>query len=155
MSQSVTMRLPDETVEWLKTAARRTGRSVSDLGATLFEEARRTSEFAEIEFRSFGGERQACLKGSLRLWKVILSAKAHDMNAEKAATNLDIPVWKVQAALHYYEAFPEEIDAAIADAQGETFNTLKRRLPRIEQHVVEVDATAAEAEGATNTEHPV
>ena len=50
MSQTVTMRLPDETAEWLKTSARRAGRSVSEVGAALFEEARRVSEFAEIEF---------------------------------------------------------------------------------------------------------
>ena len=66
MSQTVTMRLSDDTAEWLKTAARRVGRSVSELGATLFEEARRMSEFTEIEFRSFGGERHVCLKGGLR-----------------------------------------------------------------------------------------
>ena len=55
MSQTVTLRLPEETAGWLKASARRVGRSVSELGAALFEEARRANEFAEIEFRTFRG----------------------------------------------------------------------------------------------------
>jgi len=140
MSQTVTMRLPDETAEWLKASARRVGRSVSELGATLFEEARRMSEFAEIEFRTFGGERQACLTGGLRLWKVILTAQGYAMDAQKTAAHFDIPVWKAQAAFHYYEAFPQEIEDAIADTRAQTFDTLKRKLPQMERHEVTVAA---------------
>jgi len=36
------------------------GRSVNELGSISIEEWLRQNEFAEIEFRSFGGERQAC-----------------------------------------------------------------------------------------------
>jgi hypothetical protein len=138
------MRLPDETAEWLRNAARRAGRSVSDVGATVFEEARRMSEFAEIEFRPFGGERQACLKGSVRLWKLIMTAQGQDMDVAKTAAHLDLPAWRVQAAFHYYEAFPDEIDAAIADVKGQSFDTLKRKLPQIERQtvIIEADETA-------------
>jgi len=136
MSQTVTMRLPEETAQWLKSSARRAGRSVSELGATLFEEARRMSEFAEIEFRVFGGERQACLKGGIRLWKLIMVAQSYEMDANRTAAHFDLPVWKVQAAFHYYEVFPSEIDAAIADVRAETFDTLKRRLPQLERHEI-------------------
>ena len=92
MSQTITMRLPEETAEWLKASARRAGRSVSELGAALFEEARRISEFAEIEFRTFGGERQVCLTGGLRLWKILLVAQGDGMDAEKTAAHFDLPV---------------------------------------------------------------
>lgn len=37
MSQTVTMRLPEETAEWLKASACRVGRSVSEWGAALVE----------------------------------------------------------------------------------------------------------------------
>ncbi len=140
MSQTVTMRLPEETAEWLKSAARRVGRSVSDLGASLFEEARRVSEFAEIEFRTFGGERQVCLTGGLRLWKIIMVAKDYAMDVEKTATHFALPTWKMQAAFHYYEAFPEDIDIAIAEVQSQTFDTLKRKLPQLERHEVAREA---------------
>ena len=134
MSQTVTMRLPEATAEWLKASARRAGRSVSEVGAALVEEARRTSEFAEIEFRTFGGERHACLTGGLRLWKVIMVAQDYAMDVDKTAVHFDLPVWKAQAAFHYYEAFPQEIDPAISEVRSQTFDTLKRRLPQIERH---------------------
>jgi len=134
------MRLPDETVEWLKTSARRAGCSVSELGARLFEEARRTHEFTEIEFRTFEGERQACLRGGLRIWKIIMVAQDYHMDAEKTAAHFELPVWKGQAALQYYEAFPEEIDAAISDVRAVTFETLRRKLPQLEKQEVVVPA---------------
>ncbi len=134
MSQTVTMRLPEVTVEWLKTSARRAGRSVSELGASLFEEARRVNEFAEIEFRTFSGERQACLTGGLRLWKVIFTAQSYEMDAKKTAEHFELPAWKVQAAFHYYEAFPQEIDDCINEVRSQTFDTLKRKLTQIERH---------------------
>ena len=138
MSQTVTMRLPEETAEWLKSSARRVGRSVSEVGAALFEEARRVSQFAEIEFRTFAGERHVCLAGGLRLWKVLLTAQNYAMDAEKTAAHFDLPVWKIQAAFHYYDAFPQEIDAAIAEVRSQTFDTLKRRLPQLELQQVRV-----------------
>ena len=138
MSQTVTMRLPDETAEWLKASARRAGRSVSEVGAVLLEEARRVSEFAEIEFRTFGGERQSCLTGGLRLWKILMVAQGYAMDAEKTAAHFDVSVWKIQAAFHYYYAFPQEIDAAIAEVRSQTFDTLKRRLPQLERQQVTV-----------------
>jgi len=136
MSQTITLRLPEETADWLKTSARRAGRSVSELGATLFEEARRVSEFAEIEFRSFGGERNACLSGGLRLWKLIMVAQGYNMDVGKTSLHFDLPDWKIRAGFNYYEVFPEEIDAAIAEVRMQTFDTLKRKLPRLERQEV-------------------
>lgn len=140
MSQTVTMRLPEETAEWLKASARRVGRSVSELGAALFEEARRVSEFAEIEFRTFGGERQVCLTGGLRLWKVILTAQEYEMDVLKTAAHFNLPTWRLQAAFHYYEAFPQEIDAVIADVRAQSFDSLKRRLPQLDRQGLAVTA---------------
>ena len=140
MSQTITMRLPEETAEWLKSSARRVGRSVSELGAALFEEARRVSDFAEIEFRTFGGERQVCLTGGLRVWKIILTAQDYDMDVLKTAAHFDLPVWRIQAAFHYYEAFPQEMDSAIAEMRSQSFDTLKRKLPQLERQEVFVKA---------------
>jgi len=136
MSKTITMRMQDETAEWLKRSARRAGRSVSEWGATLFEEARRMSEFVEIEFRTFDGERQACLKGGLRIWKLIMVAQDYAMDAAKAAAHFDLPVWKIQAAFDYYSAYQDEIDAVIADVRAMTYEKLKRKLPKIERHAV-------------------
>jgi hypothetical protein len=42
------------------------------------------------------------------------------------------PVHRVKAGFHYYEAYPQEIDQAIADNEAMTFDKLKRRRPRLE-----------------------
>jgi hypothetical protein len=47
----------------------------------------------------------------------------------------------VQAGFHYYEAFPEEIDRAIAENQGMGYERLKRLFPQI--GVVEAAAATA------------
>ncbi len=145
MSQTITMRLPETTAEWLKTTARQSGRSVSEWGANLFEEARRISQFAEIEFRTFSGQREVCLTGGLRLWKIIFSAQSYDMDAEKTAAHFGLPAWRIQAAFHYYEAFPEEINDAIASIRSQDFQTLKRKFPALERHEVTVNKVAEEA----------
>ncbi len=131
MSQTVTLQLPDEVADWLEASARRTGRSLNDLGVSLFEEARRVSEFAEIEFRAFGGERQACLKGLLQVWQVIEVAQQYRLDAATTAQHFGWPTWKAQAALNYYEAFPDEIDAAIAENKAMGYENLKRLFPHI------------------------
>ena len=58
------------------------------------------------------------------------------MDAEQTVVHFDLPVWKVQAAFHYYEAFPQEINAAIAEVRSHTFDTLKRKLPQLERQQV-------------------
>jgi hypothetical protein len=63
-------------------------------------------------------------------------AQDYDMDVEKTAAHFDLPTWKIQAAFHYYEAFPTEIDAAIEEARSMTFEKLKRKLPQLERHEV-------------------
>ena len=150
MSQTVTLRLPDGVADWLKTAAKRTGRSLNDVGVSLFEEARRVSEFAEIEFRTFGGERQACLKGLLQVWQVIEVAQQVGLDAEKTAQHFGWPTWKAQAALNYYEAFPEEVDAAIAENKAMGYEKLKRLFPHMT--LSEVTLSSADEKTETKTE---
>jgi hypothetical protein len=133
VSRVVTLRLPDETAARLQAWARRTGRSISEVGARSIEEWLRQSEFADIEFRSFGGERHACLKGALPVWQLIQVAQGYGLDAEKAAKHFGWPVHRVRAAFNYYEAHRQEIDGAIADNRAMTFDQLKRVLPQTER----------------------
>ncbi len=133
MSRVVTLRVSDETAERLRAFARRAGRSVSELGALSIEEWLRQQEFADIEFRAFGAERQACVKGALPVWQLILVAQGYGMDVEKTAAHFDWPIHRVRAAFNYYQAFPEEIDAAIVDNRSVTFEQLRRVLPQVER----------------------
>src|SRR5581483_1418860 len=137
MSQTVTLRLPDETASWLRRSARQSGRSVNEFGVAVVEEARRTTEFAEIEFRSFGGQRQACVKGHLPVWQAIAVAEGYGMDVERTAAHFCWPIWRVQAAMNYYRAFPEEVDLLIADNRAVGAGELARRFPGL--RIVEVE----------------
>ncbi len=132
MSQVVSLRLPDATADRLRAVARRGGRTLNDAAARSLEEWLRTEEFADIEFRSFNGERHACIKGALQVWQLIMVARDYGMDADATAAHFQWPVHRVKAGLNYYEAYPQEIDDAVADNDAMTFDVLKRMLPQLE-----------------------
>jgi predicted transcriptional regulator len=129
MSKVVSLRLPDATAARLQKLARRAGRSVSEFGARSLEEWLRQNEFADIEFREFNGERHACVKGALQVWQVVMVAEGYGLDPQKTAAYFDWPIERVQAALNYYAAYPEEIDQVIAENDAITFEDVQRLLP--------------------------
>jgi hypothetical protein len=139
----LTLRVPDATAERLKKIARRQGRSVSEIGARSLEEWLRQNEFSDIEFSDFQGERPACLKGHIRIWKIIDVAEAYDFDPEKTAAHFHMPVARIQAAFNYYRAYPEEVDQIITENRSITFEDLKRRLPSLERFSVARDEVEA------------
>ena len=141
MSRVVTLRLPDETAARLQATARRVGRSLSEIGARSIEEWLRQDEFADIEFRPFAGERHACLKGALPVWQVVMVAEGYGMDADRTAAHFGWPVHRVRAAFNYFEAYPEEIQRAIAENRSVTYDRLKRLLPMIERITVASEST--------------
>lgn len=130
----VSMRLPAESGNRLKRLARRHGWTPSDASARLVEEGLRRSEFAFIDFRDSAAGRQAYLQGSsLAVWEVMLIVRSYNSDAKQAARHLEWPEARVRAAMHYAEAFPEEIAEALAENEAIDFTALKRMLPRIEE----------------------
>jgi uncharacterized protein (DUF433 family) len=115
MSQPVTVRLAEPTAEALRFLARKEHRSVSEVGGRLIEEGIRQNYFPYIEFRSFDGERHACIKGALQVWQVIMISKGDNMDAEKVASHLCLKPEQVQAAINYYQSYPTEIDQALEE----------------------------------------
>lgn len=137
MSQVVSMRFQDHQIERLHRMARRLGRTPSETGALLIEESLRQSEFGHIDFRNSPVGRQAHIKGSsLAVWELALIAHSYEMNITQTANHLQWPLLRVQAALNYAASFPEEIGAAIEDAQASDFGTLSRMLPHAEEFTV-------------------
>jgi len=134
VSKVVSMRIADEQVERLQRVARRMGRTTSETGALLIEEGLRQSEFGHIEFRDSVVGRQAYLRGtSLAVWEVVSIAKRFDLDTNATANNLEWPLYRVKAALHYAAAFPNEIEAALADNDTYSFETLRNILPQAER----------------------
>ncbi|HUB19780.1 MAG TPA: hypothetical protein VL990_14155, partial [Acidobacteriaceae bacterium] len=124
------MRLPAESGRRLKKLAHRHGWTASDTSARLVEEGLRRSEFALIDFRDSPLGRQAYIQGSsLAVWEVVMIVRAYKDSAKKAADHLEWPEFRVQAAIHYAEAFPREINEALAENSATDFDALKRLIP--------------------------
>jgi hypothetical protein len=132
----ISMRLPEASGKRLKRMANRHGWTASDASARLVEEGLRRSEFGFIDFRDSPAGRQACLQGStLAVWEVMLLANSYGMNVSAVAEHLNWPRGKVQAAINYAAAFPEEINEAIAENHAVGFEVMKRMLPDASEFV--------------------
>ena len=135
-SMVVSMRLHAESGKRLKRMASRHGWTASDASARLVEEGLRRAEFAFIDFRDSAVGRQAAIQGSsLAVWEVTLLLRSYGGDVPAVAKHLQWPAMKVQAAAHYAEAFPEEIDEALADNDAAAFEALKRSLPQATEFV--------------------
>jgi hypothetical protein len=127
----VSMRLPAESGSRLKRMANRHGWTPSDASARLVEEGLRRSEFAFIDFRDSAAGRQACILGStLAVWEVMLLVQSYKGNLAAVARHLKWPESKVQAAVNYAQAFPEEIESARSENAAMDLEALKRMLPQ-------------------------
>jgi hypothetical protein len=136
-SMVVSMRLPVESGRRLKRMANRHGWTASDTSARLVEEGLRRSEFALIDFRDSPVGRQTYIQGStLAVWEVMMIVRAYKGDAKKAAKHLEWPEFRVLAAVHYAEAFPKEINEALAENDAMDFEALKKILPDLELYEV-------------------
>jgi uncharacterized protein (DUF433 family) len=135
-STVISMRLPAESGKRLKRMANRHGWTASDASARLVEEGLRRAEFAFIDFRDSPAGRQACIQGSsLAVWEVVLLLRSHKSDAAAVARRLRWPQAKIQAAGNYAEAFPQEIEAALAENEATDFLALQRLLPQAAEFV--------------------
>lgn len=132
----ISMRLPAESGKRLKRMANRHGWTPSDASARLVEEGLRRSEFAYIDFRDSSAGRQAYIQGStLAVWEILLLVRSYGEDASGAARHLKWPEAKVQAAINYAKAFPEEIESALSENAATDFAVLKRMLPQASEFV--------------------
>jgi len=130
----LSLTLRPEQNERVRRLARRWGRTPTETGARLMEEALRTVEFAGIEFRSTpDGARVAHLRGDrLPVFWVARLARRFKGDVTKTAAHFGIPPAAVRAALHYTEAFAEEIDAENNDHDSVDLDELRRQLPDLD-----------------------
>jgi uncharacterized protein (DUF433 family) len=127
----ISMRLPAESGNRLKRMANRHGWTPSDASARLVEEGLRRSEFAFVDFRDSPAGRQAYIQGStLAVWEILLLVKSYKADVSAVARHLKWPEAKVQAAINYAKAFPEEIEGALSENAATDFEALKRMLPQ-------------------------
>jgi len=133
VSQTMSLRIPDDMAERLDRLDRRLGSGAtrSRVSILLLEESLRETEFAHIEFRDSPVGRQPYMKESgLAVWEVIMVAKDHKLDPQQTSDYFQRNMEWVQAALIYYSTYHDEIDLAIADNEI-GLDALRKLLPGI------------------------
>jgi len=69
------------------------------------------------------------------VWEVWLLMQSYRGDVASAAGHLKWPEAKVQAAVNYAKAFPEEIERALSENAATDFEALKRMLPQAAEFV--------------------
>lgn len=103
------------------------GMSLSSAANRLVDEAMRTAEHPGVIFRSGPTGRRAALAGGPDLWEVIRAIKsAHaaepgldsDDLLDLVSQNTGIALRLLTAAVRYWAAYPDEVEAEIAAAEA-------------------------------------
>ena len=111
MSQPLSLRLPDATIDRLGARARSRSVAPRTLAQRYVEEGLRTDEHPLIRFVDGPAGRRPRLQGSgLDVWEVISVVRDNDGDEREAAEYLAIPPGLIQAAVAYYGAYRDEID---------------------------------------------
>ena len=113
--QPFSVRLEDATEKVVEAEARRTRRSKSAVVEAFTEETARTRRFPGIAFRGADARRRAWVIGSgLDVWEIIHMLEDYG-SPEKLVADTHLSLPQVRLAVAYRNAYPEEIDEAIAD----------------------------------------
>src|SRR5580658_7664258 len=108
MSQTISLRLPDELVTRLDRFARVLGNGMTRTRASvlLLDESLREEDFSGIEFRNTFIGRQPFVKQSgMAVWEIVMVARRFSLALEETAEYLQLPKEAVSTALRYYEAY--------------------------------------------------
>jgi uncharacterized protein (DUF433 family) len=113
--QPFSVRLQEGTERVVEAEARRTKRTKSAVVEAFTEETARTRRFPGIAFRGDDARRRAWVIGSgLDVWELIHMLEDFG-SAEALLSDTPLTAAQIRLAVAYREAYPEEVDAAIAE----------------------------------------
>jgi uncharacterized protein (DUF433 family) len=129
--QPFSVRLEGATEEVVEAEARRMRRSKSAVVEAFTEETARTRRFPGIAFRGDDAQRRAWMIGSgLDVWELLQMLEDYG-SPEKLVADTHLSLAQVRLAIAYRNAYPEEIDEAVADNRR-PLDELKALFPFIE-----------------------
>jgi len=118
-SSPLSIRFDDVVLERLRRRAAGRDTTPSGLAQRLVDEGLRAQEFPGIVFRDGSSGRRAGLAAGPDVWEVATALRDSELSGDAAvedtAVGLGLGVGRVRVALAYYGAYPEEIDAEIAE----------------------------------------
>lgn len=113
--QPFSVRLEAETERLVEAEARRTRRSKSAVVEAFTEEVARTRRFPGLGYRGDDARRRAWVIGSgLDVWEIIHMIEDFG-SPETLVADTHLSPAQVRLAVAYRNAYPEEIDQAVAD----------------------------------------
>jgi uncharacterized protein (DUF433 family) len=127
---TTTLRLRPHLREEIRRMAKRHRRSFSEVTQDLIEEALRLRSCPGIYFADEPAGREAKVSGTgLGVWELIRDYNEIGQNEAKLRKLFpQLSVAQVQAALIYYSRYSDEIDEAIEDNRGLTWEAVKTQL---------------------------
>ncbi|HEY3086670.1 MAG TPA: hypothetical protein VGJ59_01230 [Jatrophihabitantaceae bacterium] len=122
MSSPLSIRFDRRLLERLRRRAQSSpGATPSGLAQRLVDEGLRMADHPGVIFKDGPSGRRAALAFGPDVWEVVKVLREIDERGEQAVAAagevLALPEAKVRVAMHYYAAYPEEIDAEIAEAE--------------------------------------
>jgi uncharacterized protein (DUF433 family) len=133
--QSIAFRFSRVTVARLKQRAQDTHAPQTALAERYIEEGLRHDEHPLIYFRGGeAGRRPALLGTRLDVADVVTTIRQNGNSVGEAADYLEVPIAHVEACLHYYADYKDEIDAwiershAIAERERERWQRRQQAL---------------------------
>jgi len=124
--------IPAETRRWLERFSSSRG-NPGNAASRLIEEAKRHEQFRGVEFQDTSFGRIAYVQDSrVAVYFAWMTARDYGFDGEKLASHFAWPLCKVESALAYAEAFPQEIrEQVIAHEQLDDAETLRSILPSL------------------------
>jgi hypothetical protein len=121
MSTPLSIRFDARLLERLRRRAQTSpGATPSGLAQRLVDEGLRMADHPGVVFKDGPSGRRAALGFGPDVWEVVKALREIDERGDAALTAvaevLALPEAKVRVAVHYYAAYPEEIDAEVAEA---------------------------------------
>ena len=114
----MTLRLPSQVRRGVERLAAQLGYKPAHLGARLVEEGLRRRYFPQIDLRDTAAGRVAYLKGTRFAVYWIVDRVRKGMPTETVATEFNISPAQVNAALAYANAFADEIQLDLDEAEA-------------------------------------
>jgi hypothetical protein len=125
MSAPLSIRFDEGVLARLRRRAQATpGATPSGLAQRLVDEGLRMAEHPGLLFKDGPGGRRAALAFGPDVWEVVKFLREIDERGpdavDAAIEELGLSEAQVRIAMHYYSAYPEEVDGEIAQADEES-----------------------------------
>src|SRR5258706_2505416 len=120
MTTPLSIRFDDRLLARLRLRANATSGTTSALAQRLIDEGLRMADYPGVIFKDGPSGRRAALAYGPDVWEIVKFLREIDERGpaalDAAAEVLAIDASRIAIAMSYYTAFPDEIDAEIAEA---------------------------------------